>query len=60
MLPFYHGIFSALLFFSTARHRGGIASGATPLMQHEGQLIESFCIIVMPACVWYSPNHMPA
>jgi hypothetical protein len=32
-LPFDHGIFSALLFFSTVRHRRGIASGATPFVK---------------------------
>jgi hypothetical protein len=30
-MPFYHGIFSACCFFSSVRHRHGIAGGATPL-----------------------------
>jgi hypothetical protein len=38
-LPFYHGIFSACCFFSTVRHRRGIASGTTPLSNAFGFFI---------------------
>jgi hypothetical protein len=37
-LPFYHGIFSALFYFITVRHRRGIASGGLPLAQGNYQL----------------------
>jgi hypothetical protein len=38
-VSFYHGIFSACCFFSTVRHRRGIASGATPLLHPDSSYL---------------------